>query len=201
MHAFLSHNHRDKPLVSPLASRLRMLGVEVWLDSWNIAPGDSIPGKVNEALGLADTALVFWSSNAADSRWVDTEWQTAFTRRLSDDSVRIIPIVLDATPLPPVLRPIMYVSLTDRDFDRAAREVAGIKSPAEYNRRAQEFFAASGMEPRWFRGVGALVGCPQCGAPSSELEPVELEHLMEHTILIYSGARCVHCDWMDGTEE
>lgn len=91
IHAFLSHNHRDKPLVNPLASRLRMLGVEVWLDSWEIAPGDSIPGKGNEALGIADTTLVFWSSNAADSRWVDTEWQTAITRRLSDDSVRIIP--------------------------------------------------------------------------------------------------------------
>jgi hypothetical protein len=179
-----------------------MLGVEGWLDSWDIAPGDSIPGKVDEILGLADTALVFWSSNAADSPWVDTEWQTAIVRRLSDDdSVRIVPVVLDATPLPPLLRHVMYVSPTDHDFDRAAREVAGIKSPAEYNRRVQEFFAASGAEPRWFRGAGALVGCLQCGAPSSELEPVEFDHLLEHTVLTWCGARCGHCDWMDGTEE
>jgi hypothetical protein len=68
MRRFLLHDHRDKPLVNPLPSRLWMLGVEAWLDSWGIAPGDSIPGKVNETLGLADTALVSWSSNAADFR-------------------------------------------------------------------------------------------------------------------------------------
>jgi hypothetical protein len=117
---------------------------------------------------------------------------------LSDDSFRIIPVVLYATPLPPLLRPIRYVSVTGRDFDRAAREVAGIKSPAECNGRAQEFFAASGMEPRWFRGRGSR-GLPPMR--SAELEPVELDHLLECTVLTYCDVRCVQCDWMDGAEE
>ncbi|MGW2539678.1 toll/interleukin-1 receptor domain-containing protein [Kitasatospora sp. NPDC001574] len=200
MHAFLSHNHHDKPAVTPLASRLRMLGLEVWLDSWAIRPGDSIPDKVNEALGLADTALLFWSKNSAESRWVKNEWHTALTRRMNDDSVRIIPIVLDETPLPPLLQPIKYVSLTDGDFDRAAREVTGIESSADFNQRVQEFVAASKMEFRYFLGVGSLVGCPQCGAPSSELRAIEADHEYDRrTTLTFYGVECIHCKWIDGT--
>ena len=112
MRAFISHNHRDKPAVKPLAARLRLLGVDVWLDSWEIRPGDTIPGKVNHALSVVDTVMVFWSENASNSRWVNTEWETALTRSLDDDSVRVIPLLLDETPLPALLRRIMWVSLT-----------------------------------------------------------------------------------------
>ncbi len=170
MHAFISHNHRDKPQVTPLAARLRLLGVDVWLDSWKIRPGDRIPGKVNEALGLVDTVMVFWSANSSKSLWVNTEWEAALTRRLRDDSVRVIPVVLDDTPLPPLLESIMWVSLVDGDVDRAARELVGVGSQAELLKAMQRTVEESGLEYRYFHGFGVIVGCPQCGAPSSKLE-------------------------------
>ncbi|WP_435219221.1 toll/interleukin-1 receptor domain-containing protein [Streptomyces sp. bgisy034] len=169
MHAFISHNHRDKPDVKPLAARLRLLGVDVWLDSWEIRPGDSIPGKVNEALGLVDTVMVFWSANSSTSAWVNTEWEVALTRRLRDNSVRVIPIILDDTPLPPLLESIMWVSLADGDVDRAARELVGVESQAQLLRLMQQTVEESGLEYRYFEGFGVIVGCPRCGAPSSKL--------------------------------
>lgn len=53
MHVFISYNQKDQTLASTLAVQLRFVGIDVFLDAWEIAPGDSIPGKVNGALRLS----------------------------------------------------------------------------------------------------------------------------------------------------
>ncbi|CAM5574883.1 hypothetical protein GCM10010256_01300 [Streptomyces coeruleorubidus] len=73
--------------------------------------------------------LLFWSKNAAESTWVNTEMETALTRKLSDSSVRIIPMRLDDAPLPALLRPLMYVPLEDgANVNEAVRRILGIGS-------------------------------------------------------------------------
>ena len=52
MHVFLSHNHRDKDIATLLAAQLRLVGADVWLDDWEIKPGDSIVGKGQRGLRL-----------------------------------------------------------------------------------------------------------------------------------------------------
>ncbi|MET9256941.1 toll/interleukin-1 receptor domain-containing protein [Streptomyces sp. NPDC003717] len=198
MHAFISHNHRDKPDVKPLAARLRLLGVDVWLDSWEMRPGDSIPGKVNEALGLVDTVMVFWSVHSSTSAWVNTEWEVALTRRMRDNSVRVIPIILDDTPLPPLLEPITWVSLADGDVDRAARELVGVESQAQLLKLMQQTVEESGLEYRYFEGFGVIVGCPRCGAPSSKLEGWSA--VDDRRDDMYAGVRCGQCGWDEGGE-
>jgi len=47
---FLSHSSRDKAVVRGLAERLRGDGLRVWLDEWEIRPGDSIPAKIEAGL-------------------------------------------------------------------------------------------------------------------------------------------------------
>jgi hypothetical protein len=198
MRAFISHNHRDKPAVTPLAARLRLLGVDVWLDSWEIRPGDSIPGKVNQALGVVDTVIVFWSAHAEASPWVNTEWETGLTRSLHDDSVRVIPVILDETPLPTLLQRIMWVSLIDGDVDRAARELVGVHSQADLLRAMQQTVEDSGLEYRYFHGFGVVVGCPRCGAPSSKLDGWSaVDHSRDD---MYAGVRCGECGWEEGGE-
>lgn len=196
MHIFLSHNHQDKDVATPLAARLRLVGADVWLDDWEIKPGDSIVGKVNEALGLADTVLLLWSENAAHSRWVNSEMETAIARRLSDGSVRIIPVRLDDTELPALLQPLKW--LWAEPVDRVVCEIIGLASDEDYIMAVQEAIEAAGLDFRYFDGFGVAVGCPKCGAPSSELEPygaTDRERDDE-----YAGARCLRCGWEDGGE-
>ena len=47
---FLSHSSKDKAVVRAVADRLRADGLRVWLDDWEIRPGDSIPAKIEEGL-------------------------------------------------------------------------------------------------------------------------------------------------------
>ena len=39
-HVFLSHNSADKPAVEELARRLVKAGIQPWLDTWNLIPGE-----------------------------------------------------------------------------------------------------------------------------------------------------------------
>jgi hypothetical protein len=43
---FLSHSNRDKKVVHDLARRLKKDGLKVWLDDWEIKPGDPIGVKI-----------------------------------------------------------------------------------------------------------------------------------------------------------
>ena len=198
MHVFLSHNHRDKDVATPLAAQLRLVGVDVWLDDWEITPGDSIVGKVGEALDLVDTVLLLWSENAASSRWVNTEMETALDRQQSDGSIRIIPVRLDETELPPLLRRLKWIRAEADSIDTVARKVTNLDSYADFVKAIQQTIDAAGLDFRYFHGYGVLVGCPRCGAPSSELE--QWAETDFHRDDEYAGARCRSCGWNDGGE-
>ena len=47
---FLSHNNADKPAVEELARRLAQAGLQPWLDTWNLIPGDPWQEAVEAAL-------------------------------------------------------------------------------------------------------------------------------------------------------
>ena len=47
---FLSHNGKDKPAVEILAHKLEAKGFTVWLDTWNLIPGEPWQGGLEEAL-------------------------------------------------------------------------------------------------------------------------------------------------------
>jgi len=53
---FLSHSSKDKAVVRAVAERLRADGLRVWLDDWEIRPGDSIPAKIEEGLECVTNA-------------------------------------------------------------------------------------------------------------------------------------------------
>ncbi|MGW4160344.1 toll/interleukin-1 receptor domain-containing protein [Streptomyces sp. NPDC004788] len=198
MHAFISHGHRDKPWVTPFVAKMRLSGADIWLDEWEIRPGDSIPGKVNQALDLVDTVILFWSADAAGSAWVNTEMESALTRKLTEDGFRIIPVKLDGTPLPPLLRPLMYVSLETGEEDLALRQILGIGSEAELLRTMQQTIQEAGLEYRYFPGLGVMVACPKCGAPSSGLRAIQdVDYARDD---IYQGAECTRCGWSDASE-
>ena len=92
---FLSHSVKDKPVVRPLAERLRRDGLKVWFDEWEIKPGDSIPAKIEEGLEHSRVLVLCMSANAFGSDWAQLEAGTFRFRDPLNRERRFIPLRLD----------------------------------------------------------------------------------------------------------
>jgi hypothetical protein len=195
---FLSYNAADKGYVRKLAAALAVAGANVWFDEWVIRPGDSVPGAIDQGLAGFRTFALVWSEAASKSRWVKTEMEAAVIRWGKDDRIKLIPVLLDKTPLPVLLAPIRYIDGTDGDHLRVTRELLGIESEAAFRLAVQSFIEEAGLDFREFWGVGVLVACPRCGATPDNIEGWEaMDHQRGDR---YVGARCKVCGWSDGSE-
>lgn len=110
---FLSHNSGDKAYARRLAGTLQLAGAQVWFDEWHVRPGDSIPGAINAALADFEVFVLLWSASAAASPWVANEVESAIASRIANPSRRIVPVVLDAAPLPPLVAHLRFVDGND----------------------------------------------------------------------------------------
>jgi len=195
---FLSHNTADKEFVRRLAAALAATGARAWFDEWIIRPGDSIPGAIEGGISSFDTFALVWSEAASKSRWVKTEMEAAFTRWLADPSIRLVPVMLDTTPLPLLIHSIKYIDGADGDHLRVARELLGIDSETAFRLAVQGFINEAGLQFREFWGVGVLIACPSCGATIDNLVGWEaIDHERDDR---YIGARCKVCGWSDGSD-
>ena len=82
MRVFLSHSSRDKPAVEALARYLRERGIDVWLDQWEISPGDDIIARMNDGLLRADAGLIVFSAQSLQSPWVKAEGSSLTYERI-----------------------------------------------------------------------------------------------------------------------
>src|SRR6266704_928925 len=96
---FISHTATDKPFVRRLAARLDKLHFRVWLDEHDLIAGDPLPQSIGKALQEARVVLVVVSKASVASKWLRFEVNVA-TERMIKGECRVIPIVIDETPLP-----------------------------------------------------------------------------------------------------
>jgi hypothetical protein len=195
---FLSYNADDKAYVRRLAAALKLTGAQVWFAEWTIRPGDSITGAIQDGLSGSGTFVLVWSDAASRSRWVKTEMEAAVDRWIREDSCRLVPVRLDSTPLPPLLRSVRYIDGSNGDHIQVARELLGIESEKAFRIAVQEFITEAGLEFREFSGVGVLVACPRCGETLDKLEGYQATD--EERDDRYVGVRCTACGWEAGSE-
>lgn len=132
---FLAHASIDKPEVEWVAAALRRLdsSLEVFLDKWSLVPGDSLIGKIDDALLASDRLVVFLTGDSLASSWVRNElaaglvMEIAKQRGGSKDNF-VVPVLFKALPpgipIPPLLGHKVYVDfVAGGDFDTAVREL------------------------------------------------------------------------------
>lgn len=196
--AFLSHNHADKELARQLGAQLTLVGAFVWFDDWEVRAGDSIPGKVNDALATVDTVILVWSVHADRSNWVRAELETAIVRAIDDKTFRVIGVRVDNTPLPALLLRLKWVDLSDGDVTRAVNEIMGFSTDQHRLRAIQATLGEAGIDIRWFEGYGPVVCCPRCGAGVDRLKGwAQVDERRDDT---YAGFECRDCGFSDGGE-
>jgi hypothetical protein len=118
---FLSHFSEDKPWARGLREELARLGLSVWLDE------RELPQEDNWVLGLSDAGLrrsrflvLVVTKKSLERPWVKWEWTTFMA--LSGPLGRIVPVVLEEVPLPPVLAAVQAIKAAGR----SAAEVASL---------------------------------------------------------------------------
>ena len=134
-HVFLSHNSADKPAVEALGQRLLAVGIQPWLDSWNLIPGAPWEEAIEQALDACATCAVFLGPSGIGP-WHNEEMRVALDRHARDRtrSFRVIPVLLpgadpaDPTNLPRFLGRMTWVDFRGGldDAEAFRRLVAGI---------------------------------------------------------------------------
>jgi nucleoside 2-deoxyribosyltransferase len=118
---FISYSHRDldRTWLDAFAAALKERNLHIWLDEWNVKPGDRIADAVEAALRRSDAIVAVISGEAFRNPNVYFEIGVALGA-----GKRLI-LVVDpaaATEMPPDLRQRMWVAL--RDPDETAAVVA-----------------------------------------------------------------------------
>ena len=92
---FISHASADKPFVFRLAFELLAEGVPVWLDSWEMGPGDPLIASLDTALNGSARVLVVESNHAAATTWVQYEVDRALEAEQRLGQRILVPLRID----------------------------------------------------------------------------------------------------------
>ena len=131
------------PVEREPANRLKADGLRVWLDEWEIKPGDLIGLKIEQGLERSRTLILVMSANAFASEWVSLERHTALFRDPTNNQRRFVPLRLDDAQIPDLLRQFAYVDWRARsdpayaDLQLACRPSSLAPSPVRRRRVTQ----------------------------------------------------------------
>ncbi|MCJ7482894.1 MAG: toll/interleukin-1 receptor domain-containing protein [Thermodesulfovibrionales bacterium] len=200
---FISHNKRDRDTARNLALSLVAENLSIWYDEWEITAGDSIIAQINAGLASCTHFLIIWSRNAAKSHWVRRELSSTLARSIQIGTPRLIPILLDRTPLPELLADIKAIRYQDgREEDRRdlIRAVTGRNPSADLIRAVVRKYHEVIRCPQK-ADTARLKACPKCGSDSIEAwEDFEVNQewadgqIMESPTFI-PAVRCLECGW------
>jgi TIR domain len=126
LRAFLSHASEDKAsFVESLARYLAEMGVDPWLDKWEIRPGDSLVQKLfDEGIETVSAVIVVVSPFSAGKPWVREELDAAVVRRITG-KIRLIPVRPDDAVMPAPLQHLLWIP-AERTADGARTAAAKI---------------------------------------------------------------------------
>ncbi|WAC11764.1 toll/interleukin-1 receptor domain-containing protein [Dyadobacter pollutisoli] len=108
MSVFISYSSKDHEFADRLALALVAKRIKVWLDKWEMQPGDSLLDKIQNGLTDSSYLLVVLSKNSVESEWCKKELNSGLMREIEERKVHIIPIIIDDCKVPVFLREKVY---------------------------------------------------------------------------------------------
>jgi TIR domain len=106
----------------------------VWLSSWEIEPGDSIPRLIDAGLENSSVLVFCISKHALESDWARLESDAFRFRDPLNRERRFIPLRLDDAPLRGSLAQFLYIDWRTRDdyeFERLVHACASIRAKSD----------------------------------------------------------------------
>jgi DNA-binding NarL/FixJ family response regulator len=119
---FISYSSEDRQFAERIAQHLHDRGWQVWYDIWEIKIGDSIAQKIQDGLVSSSYLVVLLSEASVRSKWVKEEIDAAFVQQLEDESIKILPALIQECKLPPFLKSKRYADFRE-SFERGMAEI------------------------------------------------------------------------------
>lgn len=160
---FISYSWKDATFVEDLAARLKKSGVALWLDRYEIKPGEYLRRRVNEAIASADYSLVIISPDSIKSEWVQHEIDGAMSRELDEKKVRLIPLLIG------------NVQSRNLPADIRGKNYLDFRIPGEAEKAFDRLIDF--LKPE-LRLRGALLKELRSGLPASKNPVLELEEIL-----------------------
>ncbi|MGX9886635.1 tetratricopeptide repeat protein, partial [Streptomyces sp. NPDC002276] len=111
---FVSYAHKDAPWATTLSENLHQLGLDVWLDRWELVAGQRVASRLQDGLATAGAVVTVVSRHWVESGWCGEEFAAAVTNAVEHGQC-LIPVVLGEVELPPFIASRLYI-----DFRHAA---------------------------------------------------------------------------------
>ncbi|MFF4017901.1 TIR domain-containing protein, partial [Streptomyces sp. NPDC001843] len=174
---FVSYAHKDERWARALAENLHRLGLDVWLDQWEVAGGDLVASRLQDGLAKAGAVVAVVSRHWMDSGWCGEEFAAAVTAAV-ERGQRLIPVLLGEVALPPFLASRLHVDFrhvaSPHQYEdlvgRVERAVRGLPSG-----RRPERGGSLVIPPTAYCPEGPVAGELRIGAESVVFSTVDRE--------------------------
>jgi len=128
---FISYAHEDVGFVEKLYKELQRTPFVILWDKHEIQVGDNIKNRTNELLTDCDYVLFVGSKNSTSSDWVKAE-----IKKAQDSKKKILPIIIDDSKPPDLIKDIMYADFSD-SFDKGMNDLAKALKASRHNKSLQ----------------------------------------------------------------
>lgn len=165
---FVSYNNNPQDIAWAqwIGKTLEEQGKSVFLQAWDIRPGQNLLAEMQKAAGRCRHMLGVLSPDALEAPFVQQEWFSALVTDPLGQGRRFIPVRVRACEPTGLLQPIVYLDLVGRDAEQAR---AALLALFDGERRPREIpFPGAPPPPRAapapFPGAAAAPS-PEAGVP------------------------------------
>lgn len=115
---FFSYNRNDKLEVIEIAENLKARGLKVWVDEWELRPGDSFQVAIEKMIKETNAVAIFVGDSGI-GHWENTEMR-ACIQQFVERGMIVIPVILSNVEEEPKL-PLFLSGLTWVDFRKGSK--------------------------------------------------------------------------------
>lgn len=137
--------------------------------------------------------IILWSKNSSKSNWVRKELQSILSKAIQSRAPRILPVILDETPLPELISDIRYVKYRgglEEDRREIVSAIAGYRPTHNFIKAIVKKYHEVIYDPDAKNPFG-LVFCPKCGNDRfKESTHTDYEHDEVYYILACEECGC-----------
>ncbi|MGB2698065.1 MAG: TIR domain-containing protein [Candidatus Zixiibacteriota bacterium] len=115
-HLFICYSSKDKSFAQKLALDLTNNGITVWLDQWEMLPGDSLYEKIQSGIRDSSWFAIILTPHSVNSKWCKRELHQALEEEFQRKGVYVIPVLRCDCTIPGFLKEKVYVDMRSSKY-------------------------------------------------------------------------------------